>query len=248
MRSHLIRSAALAALFLAIGAQAQTLIGGGGKTGPSFPITINQPGSYKLAGNLVVPAGLNGIVITASDVSLDLNGFSVTGPVSCGQTCSAGGSTVGINATAMHATVRNGTVSGFGFAGVYIGMFSATLEDLTVKSNGQYGIMRNTGGDDQPVAMRRISALRNGLCGISTKNTTIESSLANENLSSGICGYGGVSVLDSTMSFNKVHGFYSNGAAFGDLLRGSRLQGNLGGNLYQMPISAGGNLNGTTLF
>jgi hypothetical protein len=43
-----------------------------------FPYSISQPGSYKLSGNLVVPSGVNGIQITASNVTLDLNGFSIT--------------------------------------------------------------------------------------------------------------------------------------------------------------------------
>src|SRR5262245_44146183 len=45
-----------------------------------FPHTISQPGSYKLSGNLAVPAGVNGIYISASNVTLDLNGFTISGP------------------------------------------------------------------------------------------------------------------------------------------------------------------------
>jgi hypothetical protein len=41
-------------------AEAQTMIGGG-KTSPNFPIVLNQPGSYKLANTLVVPAGTTAI-------------------------------------------------------------------------------------------------------------------------------------------------------------------------------------------
>lgn len=43
-----------------------------------FPYIINQPGSYQLTSNLVVPAGTNGIGIAASNVTLDLNGFTIT--------------------------------------------------------------------------------------------------------------------------------------------------------------------------
>src|SRR5579859_1332837 len=42
-----------------------------------FPYVISQPGSYKLSGNLEAPAGSNGIVIAASNVTLDLNGFTI---------------------------------------------------------------------------------------------------------------------------------------------------------------------------
>ncbi len=57
---------------------------------PGFPVTINQPGSYRLTGNLVVsaadvteqncdPSGTAGCVIdiNSSNVSLDLNGFEI---------------------------------------------------------------------------------------------------------------------------------------------------------------------------
>src|SRR5690349_7542173 len=37
---------------------------------PGFPVTISSPGSYRLAGNLNVPAGADGINITANNVSL----------------------------------------------------------------------------------------------------------------------------------------------------------------------------------
>ena len=45
-----------------------------------FPISINQPGSYRLSGTLTVPAGLNGIEINVDGVTLDLNGFVINGP------------------------------------------------------------------------------------------------------------------------------------------------------------------------
>jgi hypothetical protein len=43
-----------------------------------FPFRITQTGSYKLAGNLVAPIDQQAIIITASNVTLDLNGFNVT--------------------------------------------------------------------------------------------------------------------------------------------------------------------------
>ena len=48
-----------------------------------FPVTISQPGHYKLTSNLYVPAATQGIVITADNVTLDLNGFGIIGPVNC---------------------------------------------------------------------------------------------------------------------------------------------------------------------
>src|SRR5260370_231741 len=46
-----------------------------------YPSVINVPGSYKLSGNLTVQqAGVSGIQISASNVTLDLNGFMISGP------------------------------------------------------------------------------------------------------------------------------------------------------------------------
>jgi hypothetical protein len=59
--------------------QARAWVGGvtPGDT-PGFPVTISRPGSYRLASNLVFTAG-DVIVIQASDVTLDLNGFVIRG-------------------------------------------------------------------------------------------------------------------------------------------------------------------------
>src|SRR6266436_5972961 len=51
---------------------------------PGFPVTISQPGSYRLTGNLVVPdVNTTAIQITADFVTVDLNGFSIIGPNVC---------------------------------------------------------------------------------------------------------------------------------------------------------------------
>ena len=49
---------------------------------PGFPVTISQPGSYRLAGNLTVPdANTTAIEVTATgQVTVDLNGFVISGP------------------------------------------------------------------------------------------------------------------------------------------------------------------------
>jgi hypothetical protein len=46
---------------------------------PGFPVTLSLPGSYRLSGNLTVPAQTDGIVIQTSDITIDLNGFRITG-------------------------------------------------------------------------------------------------------------------------------------------------------------------------
>src|SRR5579883_3250123 len=86
-----------------------------------FPFVITQPGSYKVTSNLKVPAGLDGIDIRSNDVTLDLNGFTISGPVACtgvglAVNCPNGtGVTIGIYSDIPYTniTVRNGSVVGF---------------------------------------------------------------------------------------------------------------------------------------
>lgn len=64
-----------------------------------FPVTISQPGSYRLSGNLTVPdANTNAIEIASNNVSIDLNGFSIIGPTVCNSigVCTNTGKGIGI--------------------------------------------------------------------------------------------------------------------------------------------------------
>jgi parallel beta-helix repeat protein len=100
--------------------QAKVLAAGG------FPFTIGGRGTFRLTGNLAVPASTNAINVTAPSVTIDLNGFSINGPGSTSAT------PIGINAAGRKdVTVENGTVTGFG-TGVEV---------------GQFGIVRNAHAD-----------------------------------------------------------------------------------------------------
>jgi len=83
--------------------QAKVLANGG-----VFPYTISVAGSYRLTGFLVVPTGKDGIHVTSTHVTIDLNGFSIIGPGS------SSGTPYGIFAEATDDTVKNGTIIGFG--------------------------------------------------------------------------------------------------------------------------------------
>jgi hypothetical protein len=52
--------------------QASVIAAGG------FPHTISQSGSYKLSGSLINSTMVDAIIIAADDVTLDLNGFTIT--------------------------------------------------------------------------------------------------------------------------------------------------------------------------
>ncbi len=83
-----------------------TVIAAGG-----FPYLISQPGSYKLSGNLTVPDLVDGIRISASNVTLDLNGFKITG-ASQGFASIPSTSLIKTVGAVIATTVRNGTLFG----------------------------------------------------------------------------------------------------------------------------------------
>lgn len=104
----------------------------------SVPITITEPGSYVVVQNLTVTAlDTHGIVIEASDVTLDLNGFTLTGP---GKTAGSSGSGIFVDDSSFsRTTVRNGTVRDWRYNGVDVGSDS-TVENVKAISNGSVGI------------------------------------------------------------------------------------------------------------
>jgi hypothetical protein len=119
---------------------------------PGFPVTISQSGSYRLSGNLTVTPNLTGIEITADNVTIDLGGFSITGPVDCPGNPSAcispGGSPpTGYGVLSLNNNIRvvNGTVRGMGNAGVYLSGISGFVKKVFAESNGETGILVSYG-------------------------------------------------------------------------------------------------------
>ena len=96
---------------------------------PGYPVTISQPGSYRLSSNLTVPnANTTAIEISADDVTVDLNGFAILGPTictsfpvsSCAPTGTGFGITTGVAPDRRNIAVHNGTVRGMGNSGIIL--------------------------------------------------------------------------------------------------------------------------------
>jgi hypothetical protein len=81
---------------------------------PGFPVTITQPGSYRLSSNLTAPPAANGIEITVSNVTIDLNGFTVLGVPPPNPPFNTGIRYIG-TPPVRGFIVRNGSVAGFVF-------------------------------------------------------------------------------------------------------------------------------------
>jgi hypothetical protein len=96
---------------------------------------VSRPGSYYLTGNRTnVAAGSYGILITANDVVIDLNGFSLSG---------AGQAQFGIYATSRtNVTILNGTISDFTSVGIITPLsgMGHVISRVSVLNNGGIGI------------------------------------------------------------------------------------------------------------
>lgn len=176
---------------------------------PGYPVTLAVPGHYKLASNLLPPAYAGGIDITGPGITLDLNGFVISGGGSCTRNASTRQVTcahnfindrhgIWIKSTGIAAVVRNGTVSGFGDTGI-VAAIDSTLEKLTV--------MFNHGG---------------GIIAPANDAVKVADSLIHYNLGPGI---NGASVVERTRVFNNngngiMGGFVSECLVVGNLSTG----------------------------
>ena len=152
LRSRLVRTAPTAVMLLVALAAGSTSASGRLEINQTvvtaaggFPYTISSPGSYVLTGPLVVPSSTDGLVLEASDVVLDLNGFSITSNAHCDDTGCTTGSGSGVLAlpgnrlVGHRVTLRNGSIQRF--AGHCVALESlAHVEGLLVSECGDRGI------------------------------------------------------------------------------------------------------------
>lgn len=107
----------------------------------SFPVTISTAGSYKLTSNLTCSTeDTNAISITVSNVTLDLNGFTIVGP---GNSEGSSGSGISVAGTAIQTNViiKNGHIRDFRAHGLYTSSWQdIIISDLNIYNNGGYGI------------------------------------------------------------------------------------------------------------
>jgi hypothetical protein len=186
--SNLLVLAALAGSIPAFAVDGVVLINQASVTAAGgFPFKITESGSYKLSGSLVVPAGTDGIDIQANDVTLDLNGFSISGPIVCeGTNCGAPLSRAvsGVSALVFGTTIRNGHVRGFSRG---VKLFEGLVEEMHISNNVIDGIEANDS------VVRRNDVSQNGGIGIQCFNCVVAENASTLNAGSGFnLGGGGV--------------------------------------------------------
>lgn len=164
--------------------QARALAGDAARgDAPGFPVTIAAPGVYRLAGDLKVPAGHRGIVITSEGVTLDLRGHQIRGPVSCKAqprevVCDAplASAVSGVEVRAGGVLLRGGSVGGFAGHGLSLA-YDGTVEQMRLADNAGSGVYANTSAA-RPVRVRSVTAFRNGQDGVWLQSGTLDQAQA----------------------------------------------------------------------
>jgi hypothetical protein len=161
---------------------------------PGFPVTINQSGSYILDSNLTVPANTDGIVITVSNVTINLSGFTIRG--------SGGVTGSGIYAANVidNITVTGGSITGMADYGIFIGGFYSRIERMTVHENGT-GVYASVGA-----IVLRNNVSSNTYLGIHAgANSLVADNVVSMNRSEGI-ETGGGTIARNTIAENDGRG------------------------------------------
>jgi hypothetical protein len=98
---------------------------------------INNPGSYILESNLSTIGSSACLAVNANFVSIDLNGFTITGP---GGGLGGAGTGIGISSGVESTTVKNGYVTNFGTCISLEDDGSAAVDSVKVSHCGTLGI------------------------------------------------------------------------------------------------------------
>lgn len=216
-----------------------------------FPVTIDGTAgrSYRLTSDLAVPnENTDGIVVSTDDIGIDLNNFTIRGPVTCSGsplTCTpASGFGSGVERvllTNRSISVKNGSITGMGNYGVLLGEQAevtnlrvrwnriagigtsngSTVSGNTAYQNGGYGIQVSSGS-----TVSGNTAFWNGSIGISAGvASTISGNTAYLNGSDGISPNSGSTVSGNTAYSNAGDGIQ---CTFGCIVKGNTARANNG--------------------
>ena len=217
---------------------------------PNFPITITQPGHYRLTSDLEAP-GVAGILVELliGHFTLDLNGFTLSGDNTCTDgipvaSCTFTNGGPGLSIRAASGSLRNGTVRGFrgdGVRGTLSGGF--LIEDMTILENGNDGLALNHAETSFGLTIRNSRFVRNAARGYAdnfgggNRHTHIEDSLFVGN------GSTGAAVSSGTVARSTFH---RNGSAAVNgsncRITGSHLYNNNNGGAQLLGCQGIGNL------
>ena len=165
---------------------------------------INKPGSYYLTGNFTV-TGTVGIEVQASDVTIDLNGFTISAGASGSGSavrCSSDGQEVWKN-----FAIRNGNLVGaFTDAALDVDAPQSAIENINVRGSADYGLAVG------PASTIRECFIDSCRIGLSASIGTIVENCVIRNCTQYGASVGDVVIRDCSFSFNG-NGIYCYAAA-----------------------------------
>jgi parallel beta-helix repeat protein len=159
-----------------------------------FPVNTQADEKYVLTSDLVLASADSDGVIVAEGSTLDLNGFAITGPITCSGTpivCAGDGNGFAIMAFS-RSTVRNGAVRGMR-SGVNLQGRGHLVENVAIEHNGAGGV----NGVGEGAIVRGCRVARNEGGGISLSNghgalVTGNTVTSNTSAGIGLSGAGGL--------------------------------------------------------
>lgn len=165
----------------------------------SVPFTITNAGAYYLVSNLQGAAGMGGIVINADNVTVDLNGFALTGFASNSGTgiMVAGGPRHNIQ-------IRNGFVQKWAGGGILAGFsVESTIERVTVFQNMGTGM-----GIGENSRITDCGAHLNTMDGVvASDGVSVTGCKSTDNGGNGFVVQSTVRIEDCTAARNGANGF-----------------------------------------
>ncbi len=136
-----------------------------------FPYTLATPGSYVLTGPLSVPAGTDGLVLGTQNISIDLNGFTISSTFVCspGNCTASTGEAIKPAGSfeANQVTVRNGSIIAFASHCIRL-RERAHVTDMKIFVCGRSGIRAEEGS-----VIMRNTVSNTGLEGLFLTDDTV---------------------------------------------------------------------------
>jgi hypothetical protein len=174
---------------------------------PGYPVVITQPGSYRLTSDLR-PGFQTGIRIDASEVSIDLNHFTIRGSWTLLAICGSGDTGVGVlaDATRKAISVSNGRVRGMSVHGIVLLGDLARVESIAAFDNCVTGVF--VGRSAHVSDTQSTGNLGHGI--VTDAGSIVVRSIGSRNSLHGILGNGpGVYISDSTAEGNSQRGIWA---------------------------------------
>jgi hypothetical protein len=203
--------------------QAIAIAGLGPGDPPGFPIELEQPGLYRLVGNLDQSgqtADLAAISILADDVTLDLNGFAVLGACPSGG-CNGVASVIS-GAAAARARVANGHLAYAPATAVWLGD-DARIENVGIFRSGAAALICGAS-----CTVEDSLLVRNGGGGAVGAGSRVARTISDDNVLDGLFTNAAPTTFhEVVMQGNGRHGIWF--LAGGGTVVGSALAGNNGG-------------------